>query len=172
LSGEATALQARLAQAAKARAAAATAAASTGVFDLSRVDRQPRPTFQARPRYPAELRAAGVTGEVLVEFVVAATGEVVGARAVRSSPNGRGSATSDGAATANGAPPVVKLSELTVAAAGSATLDGADRILAAPLLEAAAVAAVSQWKFEAGQKDGRSVNTRLQVPIVFTLPKN
>ena len=35
--------------------------------------------------------------------------------------------------------------------------------------EAAAVAAVSKWKFRPGRKDGRDVPTRLQVPIVFTL---
>ena len=36
-------------------------------------------------------------------------------------------------------------------------------------LEEAALAAVSQWKFEAGQKGGLSVNTRMQTPIRFTL---
>jgi RNA polymerase sigma factor (sigma-70 family) len=35
--------------------------------------------------------------------------------------------------------------------------------------EAAAVAAVSKWKFKPGRKDGRDVLTHLQVPIVFTL---
>jgi RNA polymerase sigma factor (sigma-70 family) len=35
--------------------------------------------------------------------------------------------------------------------------------------EAAAVAAVSKWKFKPGKKDGREVMTHLQVPIVFTL---
>jgi len=38
--------------------------------------------------------------------------------------------------------------------------------------EANAVAAVSKWKFTAGQKNGRKVNTRMQVPIVFTLNDN
>jgi RNA polymerase sigma factor (sigma-70 family) len=33
----------------------------------------------------------------------------------------------------------------------------------------AAVEAVSEWKFEAGQKSGRAVNTHMQVPIAFTL---
>ena len=37
--------------------------------------------------------------------------------------------------------------------------------------EAAAVAAVSQWKFDPGRKGGRLVNTHLQVPIVFALAK-
>jgi RNA polymerase sigma factor (sigma-70 family) len=35
--------------------------------------------------------------------------------------------------------------------------------------EAPAVAAVSQWKFDPGMKAGRVVNTRMTVPIVFTL---
>ena len=35
--------------------------------------------------------------------------------------------------------------------------------------EAAAVEAVSQWKFSPGQKGGRAVNTHMQVPIVFSL---
>lgn len=35
--------------------------------------------------------------------------------------------------------------------------------------ESAAVEAVSKWKFRPGRKDGRDVNTHLQVPIVFTL---
>ena len=35
--------------------------------------------------------------------------------------------------------------------------------------EAAAVAAVSKWKFQPGRKGGRAVETHMQVPIVFTL---
>jgi len=35
--------------------------------------------------------------------------------------------------------------------------------------EAAAVQAVSKWKFKAGRKGGRDVPTHMQVPIVFTL---
>jgi len=35
--------------------------------------------------------------------------------------------------------------------------------------EAPAVTAVSQWKFDPGMKSGRVVNTRMTVPIVFTL---
>lgn len=38
--------------------------------------------------------------------------------------------------------------------------------------EAAAVDAVSAWKFTAGRKEGRDVATHLQVPIVFTLPND
>jgi protein TonB len=35
--------------------------------------------------------------------------------------------------------------------------------------EAAAVQAVSKWKFKPGRKGGRDVPTHMQVPIVFTL---
>jgi len=35
--------------------------------------------------------------------------------------------------------------------------------------ESAAVQAVSKWKFKPGKRGGRSVNTHMQVPIVFTL---
>ena len=35
--------------------------------------------------------------------------------------------------------------------------------------EAAAVQAVSKWKFKPGRKGGRAVNTHMQVPIVFSL---
>ena len=35
--------------------------------------------------------------------------------------------------------------------------------------EAAAVQAVSKWKFKPGKKGGRNVITHMQVPIVFTL---
>ncbi len=35
--------------------------------------------------------------------------------------------------------------------------------------EAAAVEAVKKWTFKPGRKDGKNVNTHMQVPIVFTL---
>lgn len=35
--------------------------------------------------------------------------------------------------------------------------------------ESAAVQAVSKWRFRPGKKGGRSVNTRMQVPIVFSI---
>ena len=38
-----------------------------------------------------------------------------------------------------------------------------------PAIGEAAVAAVSQWKFDPGQKDGGAVATHMQVPIVFTM---
>jgi TonB family protein len=38
-----------------------------------------------------------------------------------------------------------------------------------PEFETSAVEAISGWKFEAGVKSGRAVNTHMQVPIVFAL---
>jgi protein TonB len=35
--------------------------------------------------------------------------------------------------------------------------------------DAAAVAAVQQWKFQPGMKGGKAVNAKLRVPIVFNL---
>ena len=54
------------------------------IFDLKNLDQQPAVKFQANPAYPYELKRQGVTGEVLVEFVVDHTGNVREARAVRS----------------------------------------------------------------------------------------
>ena len=126
LQDEAGRLRTRLEQVARAeraRAAAAVASSET-VFALSQLDRTPTPRFQARPQYPAEMRAAGVSGEVVVDFVVDANGDVQKAFALRSSQRE---------------------------------------------FEEAAVMAVSKWKFKAGQKAGRDVAARMQVPIVFTL---
>lgn len=94
------------------------------VFVLDTLDRAPLARFQAQPHYPFEMRRDGITGEVLVEFVVDANGAVREARAVRSSQRE---------------------------------------------FEAAAVQAVSKWTFRPGQKGGRNVATRMQVPIVFSL---
>jgi TonB family protein len=55
------------------------------IFPVAQVDQQPKPTFQARPAYPAEFRSSGVAGEALIEFVVDAEGKVQNARAVSSS---------------------------------------------------------------------------------------
>lgn len=94
------------------------------VFDVSKLDRAPELKLRVQAQYPFEMRRAGVTGEVIVEFIVDTNGNVVNASVVRSS-----------------------------------------RVE----FEANAVAAVSKWKFKPGQKAGRTVNTRMQVPIVFTL---
>jgi periplasmic protein TonB len=94
------------------------------VFDISKLDRAPELKFRVQAQYPFEMRRAGATGEVIVEFIVDTNGNVMNAFAVRSSRSE---------------------------------------------FEANAVSAVSKWKFKPGQKGGRNLNTRMQVPIVFTL---
>jgi protein TonB len=97
------------------------------VFDISKLDQVPSPRFQARPQYPFEMRRAGISGEVLVDFIVDTNGDVRNAFAVHSSQRE---------------------------------------------FESAAVQAVSKWKFRAGRKNGHSVFTHMQVPIVFTLDQD
>lgn len=55
------------------------------VFDLSSLDQRPIARFQPPPQYPFEMRRAGVTGEVVVDFIVDANGDVQNAYAVKSS---------------------------------------------------------------------------------------
>lgn len=54
------------------------------IFNPGDLDQGPRVKFQARPSYPFEARQAGMTGQVLVEFVCDASGNVVNAFAVNS----------------------------------------------------------------------------------------
>jgi TonB family protein len=117
------------------RLAKGSVAAGTGViatdpgaevFDLSKLEQPPVPTYQVRPDYPLELRRAGISGAVTVEFIVGITGDVREAFAVKSTQRD---------------------------------------------FEGAAVAAVLQWKFKPGMRQGVPVNTRLLVPIVFSLNK-
>jgi protein TonB len=54
------------------------------VFDISKLDQRPEPRFQARPSYPFEMRRAGISGEVLVDFIVDTNGDVRNASAVHS----------------------------------------------------------------------------------------
>lgn len=94
------------------------------LFDLASLDQQPTPRFQAKPVYPFEMRRAGITGEVLVAFIVDSNGDVQQAYAVRSTQRE---------------------------------------------FEQAAVQAVQKWKFKPGRKGGRAVNTKMNVPIVFSI---
>ena len=158
LGSEATALKGKLQQLARAEQARVAAAASAEIFEVSKLDRQPRPTSQARPQYPFELRRAGIGGEAIVDFIVDANGDVLNARAIKSSLTPENPEKND----------VVKLAPFTVAADAVATINRPDAD-GAKQIEAAAVAAVSKWKFEPGQKEGRRVGTHMQVPIVFTL---
>ena len=56
-----------------------------GIFDSSRLDNEPRTRVQTAPAYPFALKANGVSGEVLVEFVVDERGRVIHPRIIRSS---------------------------------------------------------------------------------------
>ena len=94
------------------------------LFDLANLDQIPSPRFQAKPVYPFEMRRAGITGDVLVGFIVDSNGDVREAYAIKSTQRE---------------------------------------------FEAAAIQAVSKWKFRPGKKGGRAVNTRMQVPIVFSI---
>jgi protein TonB len=94
------------------------------VFDPSMLDQQPSPRVRTPPQYPFEMRRAGINGEVVVDFIVDANGDVQNAYAVKSTQRE---------------------------------------------FEQPAVQAVSKWKFKAGRKGGRNVNTHMQVPIVFSL---
>jgi protein TonB len=55
------------------------------VFDISKLDKQPIPRYQGRPTYPFEMRRAGISGDVLVDFIVDTNGDVKNAYAVKSS---------------------------------------------------------------------------------------
>jgi TonB family protein len=109
---------------AKMRAEAAVQTVKTPALSVAQLDRFPQVKARSAPTYPDELRQAGITGEVLVEFVVDGNGAVQGAFPVSSTH---------------------------------------------PDFEAAAVAAVEKWKFDAGLKGGRPVNTRLRQAITFSL---
>lgn len=54
------------------------------LFDIANLDQIPQPRVQVQPNYPFEMRRAGISGEVLVAFIVSTTGDVVDAYAVRS----------------------------------------------------------------------------------------
>lgn len=60
---------------------------ATGIrpFDLGQLDQQPVPKYQARAAYPREMREAGVSGEVVVDFIVDPSGDVRNEFAVHSS---------------------------------------------------------------------------------------
>jgi RNA polymerase sigma factor (sigma-70 family) len=144
----------------------------TAVYNLGQLDRLPRPTKQIRPVFPAELRQVGASGQVLVDFIVGSDGKVYNAQPVN------GSLTADtpedftvaGDGTATTGQSLKWLSRQ--GAAGEAALsadaqDGNSLAAVRVALESSAVQAVSQWTFQPGQLSGQSVNTHMQVPIVF-----
>ena len=84
----------------------------------------PRAIKQSRPKFPFEMRRAGIAGEVVVAFTVKTDGSVGDAGVARSSQRE---------------------------------------------FEAAAVKAVSEWRFKPAQFGGVPIEVRMQTPIVFTL---
>jgi periplasmic protein TonB len=54
------------------------------IFDISQLDQQPVPTVQSKPQYPFEMRRAGISGTVTVDFIVGIDGVVKNAYAVSS----------------------------------------------------------------------------------------
>ncbi len=79
---EAAALQAQIQQ--RAAAAPLPMDNSGEVFVVTALDRPPAARRQIRPEYPAELREAGVTGQVVLGFVAGADGNVDGVTVVKS----------------------------------------------------------------------------------------
>ena len=54
------------------------------LFDIANLDQAPSAKFQGPPNYPFEMRRAGISGEVMVAFIVSSSGDVVEAYAVKS----------------------------------------------------------------------------------------
>jgi protein TonB len=54
------------------------------IFDISKLDQIPQPTVQVRPQYPFEMRRAGISGQVVVDFIVDTSGNVRNAYAASS----------------------------------------------------------------------------------------
>ena len=94
------------------------------ILDIVQLDRAPQAKSRTPVAYPVALRRAGVTGSVVIEFMVDTTGTVQDPFAVESTR---------------------------------------------PEFEQSAIQAVKQWKFTPGIMNGREVNTRMRVPIHFTL---
>ena len=58
---------------------------AVSVIDISQLDQVPIAKYRARPLYPTEMVRAGVSGEVLVDFIVDTDGNVRNAHPVQSS---------------------------------------------------------------------------------------
>ncbi|WP_221031611.1 TonB family protein [Actomonas aquatica] len=92
--------------------------------DPAELDVQPKVTRQQKPIYPFAMHRLGITGQVIVAFIVQSDGRVGAAYAVKASH---------------------------------------------PSFRQAAIDAVERWRFEPGRKDGRAVDVRMQVPIIFNI---
>lgn len=55
------------------------------LFDVANLDQVPVPTARISPNYPFEMRRAGISGTVTLEFIVSSSGEVVAVQVIKSS---------------------------------------------------------------------------------------
>lgn len=55
------------------------------LFDINNLDQRPTPRVQPQPAYPYEMSRAGISGDVVVEFIINENGDVIDTRIVRSS---------------------------------------------------------------------------------------
>lgn len=98
------------------------------VFDISDLDQKPTERgMRAAPNYPFEMKRAGISGEVTLQFIVDTDGNVRDVVVIKSSHRE---------------------------------------------FEAPSIQAVQKWKFRPGRKGGRAVNTRMQIPLAFTLSED
>ncbi len=150
-------------------ARAATANVSGDVHDLSKVDATPRPKFLPRPQYPVELRQVDTGGQIQVDFIVDQDGNVQNARAHKASLAGN-TVEKTGDVVIQMAPFTITADggKISASASNSSGIGAED---AAKLIEASAIEAVSKWKFAAGRRGGRVVDTHMQVPMVFRINK-
>ncbi len=173
LAAEAEALRARFGTANRAPVSTAASQPLAGpVLDVRNLDAMPSPRFQARPVYPFAMRRAGLSGEVLVDFIVDSEGVVRGAsaRSCKIIVNGAELRVSD-PAVASDSVVLQRMDIQTPHVAGGAASASTETVNAEMFgeLEKSAIEAVGKWQFRAGLKGGRAVNTRLTVPIVFSV---
>jgi RNA polymerase sigma factor (sigma-70 family) len=88
LRNEAVTLQQQLQAAAQPKARTASPQAGSGSFSMKELDSPPKALTRKSPAYPAELRAAGIEGSVVVSLVIDTNGRVVQAKVEKSTHQG------------------------------------------------------------------------------------
>ncbi len=106
---------------------------------------EPRLVHKVNPAYPAEAKAAGTQGVVVVRLVIGKDGAVKEASVVASAPT------------------LERIKELKPAEGMATVLEGD------PRLAEAAVDAVKQWRYEPMRKDGKPVEVKALVTVNFKL---
>jgi len=123
-----------------------TAAAAVTVADEpSAPPSEPRLVHRVNPAYPAEAKASGTQGVVVVRLVIGKDGAVKQASVVASAPT------------------IERIGELKPAEGMTPVLEGDSR------LAAAALDAVKQWRYEPMVKDGQPVEVKALVTVNFKL---